>query len=250
VNHLTHEQLSARLDQALKGRAAEEVERHLASCESCRAALAELVAQEAALRPALTGDPGEAYFENFAARVDDRIRAAGLAGAQGRRRSTGFGRLWGSPRSLAWVGAVATVVVAAGLALLTGRDVRPPDLRDRDIATRVERQAPAGDRRDQAAGGGGPPPGGGGRANGPPGGGPGPPPPPAPAGGPATHLAAGGACTAGERRTDPCAAGRGAAAVPDGHRTHADRRGSGHRGAARGEGSATRWSGSEPGARP
>jgi len=142
VKHLSSEQLSAHLDGALTGRAAEEAERHLAACDTCRAALAALAAQDASLRPALTHDPGEAYFESFAGRVGERIRAAGLAGAQARERGTGLGRLLQSPRALAWAGGVAVLVVGAGLALMTTREVPPPNLREREIADRVQPASP------------------------------------------------------------------------------------------------------------
>jgi carboxypeptidase family protein/putative zinc finger protein len=155
VKHLSTEQLSAHLDHALTGRAAEEAERHLVGCAACREALASLAAQDASLRPALTHDPGEAYFESFPARVEARLRASGLAGAQ--TRGTGFdpGRFLASPRALAWAGAVAVVVVGAGLALMTGREVRPPDLRDRDLSERGQQVAPGGanaiGEKDQSA---------------------------------------------------------------------------------------------------
>jgi hypothetical protein len=150
VTHLTSEQLSAQLDHALTGRAAEQAELHLAACEECRGALATLAAQDASLRPALTHDPGEAYFERFADRVEDRIRAAGLAGAQARGQGFDLGRFFRSPRALAWTGAAAVVVVGAGLALMAGREVRPPDLRDRDLAERSQQVAPGSAKETEA----------------------------------------------------------------------------------------------------
>ena len=92
MNHLRPEELSATLDDALHGEARERAERHLAGCASCRDALRALADQDASLRSALTHDPGEAYFQGFAARVEDRIRAAGLKGAQARLDREGF---WG-----------------------------------------------------------------------------------------------------------------------------------------------------------
>jgi hypothetical protein len=144
VKHLTSDELSATLDRAFTGRVAERAERHLAECEACRGALAALAAQDASLRPALTHDPGEAYFERFADRVEERIRAAGLAGAPAGGQGFDLGRFFRSPRSLAWAGAAAVVVVGAGLALMAGREVRPPDLRDRDLAERAQQVAPDG----------------------------------------------------------------------------------------------------------
>lgn len=157
MKHLTHDQLSARLDGELHGRAAEEAERHLAACAECREALAELTAQEAVLRPALTHDPGEAYFESFAARVEDRVRAVGLAGAQRRERPSGLGWLFGTPRGLAWAGATAAVLIAgAAIVLVTGEHVQAPHLRDRELTARGQQESapatpPAGATRDDGA---------------------------------------------------------------------------------------------------
>jgi hypothetical protein len=142
VRHLTSQELSAHLDRALTGRAGEEAERHLGTCADCRESLAALAAQDAALRPALTHEPGEAYFESFAERVGERIRAAGPTEARTRGQGFEFGRVFRSPRALTWVGAAAVVVVGAGLALMSGREVRPPDLRDRDLAERSQQVAP------------------------------------------------------------------------------------------------------------
>ena len=65
MKHLTDQQLSAYLDGALPRRPAEDAARHLAACAPCREALAELAAQDRALRPALESDPGEAYFDRI-----------------------------------------------------------------------------------------------------------------------------------------------------------------------------------------
>jgi carboxypeptidase family protein len=138
VNHLTDEQLTAYLDGAFKGRDAEEAGRHLATCQPCSEALAELAAQDASLKPALAHDPGEAYFERFAARVEQRIGAPGTSRA---RAAFDLGRWFGSPRALAWAGGVAVVIVGGGLALMTSRDGLLPGMRDRDLAARLERSA-------------------------------------------------------------------------------------------------------------
>jgi hypothetical protein len=146
VNHLTTEQLSARLDDALRGNTREAADRHLAACAECRAALAALAAQDAQLGQALHHDPGEAYFESFAARVEDRIRAEGLAGAQARatRERRSWWRDWfRTSRGLAWVGGVAVVVVGAGLAIMTARETPTPTLRDSALDQRIAQQAPA-----------------------------------------------------------------------------------------------------------
>jgi anti-sigma factor RsiW len=141
VNHIDSEQLSARLDGALRGGALEQVESHLAACAHCRAELAVLAAQDAALEPMLAHDPGEAYFATFAARVDDRIRAAGLSGAQARLGGDGVFGWLRSPRKLAWAGAIAAVVVGAAIVLLTPQT--PTELESTAIRERLEQSAPA-----------------------------------------------------------------------------------------------------------
>ena len=78
MSHLTNEQLSELLDGALDREARELAERHLESCGECRETLAALGAQDSMLQKALEHDPGDAYFEDFAAQVGGRIRAAGL----------------------------------------------------------------------------------------------------------------------------------------------------------------------------
>jgi len=145
VRHLTSEELSAHWDRALTGRRAEEAERHLAACEECREALAALASQDATLRPALTHDPGEAYFEAFAGRVARRIAAP-----QRTKAGWGFGRLFDSPRTLAWVSAAAVLVVGAGVVLMTQREVVPPDLRDRELAGRAHPAEPASPKEAEA----------------------------------------------------------------------------------------------------
>ena len=140
MKHLTNERLSARLDGALSGAELEAVERHLAACEPCRHALAALAEQDTTLRPALDHDPGDAYFESFAARVEDRIRAAGQRGEQARQGGNGPFSWLQSPRRLAWLGAVAMVVVGAGIVLITSRDVVRPTL-DLGISDRVAQEA-------------------------------------------------------------------------------------------------------------
>jgi hypothetical protein len=144
TNHLTTDQLSALVDGALAPRALEEAERHLASCAECRGALAALSAQGEALRRTLAHDPGEAYFESFADRVGDRIRAEGLAGAQrrGAAEPPSVRAGWGSPRSLAWLGAVAAVVVGVGIAFMVSREPNVGALRDQRAIERATR-APA-----------------------------------------------------------------------------------------------------------
>src|SRR4030095_3472822 len=105
---------SAHLATALTGAARAEVERHLEACPECRTALAEMLALDEGLDVALTHEPGDAYFETFARRVECRIRAAGVRGAQERQnraRGPGLWSWWTSPRRLAVTSAVAATVV-------------------------------------------------------------------------------------------------------------------------------------------
>ena len=125
MKHLTDEQLSARLDQQPAGRS-EEIERHLTDCAQCRNALAALSAQDRFLGAALAHDPGEEYFTTFAARVEDRLRAESLRGAQARlgHDQAPWMRWFQAPRRIAWIGAVATVVAGAAIVIVTSRDER------------------------------------------------------------------------------------------------------------------------------
>ena len=75
MSHLTEDQLSAFLDGALPASERATCEAHLAGCDACRARLAEASALDASLGRALTHDPGEAYFADFADRVGKRIAA-------------------------------------------------------------------------------------------------------------------------------------------------------------------------------
>lgn len=115
MSHLTDDQLSARLDEALPAAASAQADAHLAQCEACRARLAELGANDAALATALTHDPGEAYFESFADRVAARIAAdAAAAPAPVPTRPSGFWGWFATPRRIAAIGGTLAFVVAAG----------------------------------------------------------------------------------------------------------------------------------------
>lgn len=143
MSHLSADQLSALADGALGANARAEAERHVASCAACREALAELVSQDEALAVALAHDPGEAYFDTFAARVEDRLRAEGLAGAQGVQETRGLADWFRSPRKLAWMGGLAVLVVGAGIVLMTSREIGDPALRDSKFALRGDQVAQA-----------------------------------------------------------------------------------------------------------
>ena len=114
MNHLSDEQLSALLDDALPPGERAACDAHLAGCDACRARLAEALALDESLGKALTHDPGEAYFTDFADRVSKRIAAGSSSPATAPRRS-----LWAwltSPRGLALAGSTAALLVAAGVA--------------------------------------------------------------------------------------------------------------------------------------
>jgi len=164
MTHLTPEQLSAFMDGGLPARENAAAAAHVESCEACRAALASLRADDAALAGALTDDPGDAYFATFAARVAERVAAegaraaaapqAGSAGVGGGgfvadvsrasaarpKRETSpwydIGSWFRTPTRLAWVGGVATLIVAAGVILMTVRESGIPELRDAKLLER------------------------------------------------------------------------------------------------------------------
>ena len=161
MNHLGESELSALLDGALEPQVRAAAERHLAACPECRDALAELEARDSALAAALARDPGDDYFDTFAARVEERIRAGGAEKARAELPRTVPGRAIGStgpasvfdsigrwlsgPR-LAWIGAAAAVVVGVGVVLVVSHETPVQTLRDSGLAART----------DQVAGGGSP----------------------------------------------------------------------------------------------
>ena len=150
MTHLTESELSAHHDGALPADERARADAHLAGCDACRAALARLAAEDRALAGALSHDPGEAYFDSFAARVENRIRAAGLAGAQAREP----GRFWPwlrSPRGLAWLSATAAVVVGAGVVMMTAREVEMQNLKKPQWTERAAPAPEAETRADQKA---------------------------------------------------------------------------------------------------
>lgn len=121
MSHLTDEQLSARLDDAMAPAERAEADAHLAACEACQAKLVQMSSLERSLGDALTHDPGEAYFATFAERVAARIaagetRPATAAGVPAPRRSPWAWLL--SPRGLSLAGGMAALLLTAGIAWL------------------------------------------------------------------------------------------------------------------------------------
>lgn len=145
MKHLDESHLSAILDDALPAGDRAEAERHLESCAACRDALAALAGQDEALRAAMVVDPGDAYFEGFAERVQDRIALAASA-ARKRGRLTVFLDALRTPRGLAWAGAVAAIAVAAGVVFITSRETPIPTLRRPEIIARSQQVSGEVDR--------------------------------------------------------------------------------------------------------
>ena len=107
MKHLTEEQLSALLDDALPAGSRAAAEAHLAGCEACRTRLSEASALDESLGRSLAHDPGDAYFADFAERVGRRIAAS--APRPERPRAWGF-------RRLALAGSTVALLATAGLA--------------------------------------------------------------------------------------------------------------------------------------
>ncbi|NOT33532.1 MAG: hypothetical protein HOP12_05095 [Candidatus Eisenbacteria bacterium] len=148
MNHLTPDQLQARYDDRLDARTRDAADRHLESCEACRSAMAELAASDAMLREVLTHEPGDAYFESFPARVEDRLRAAGLRGAQSHHEEGRWLDWLRSPRRVAWVSGAAVVVVGAALVLITSREDRMSSLDNAVLRERSAQIAPQSARSE------------------------------------------------------------------------------------------------------
>ena len=115
--HLTLQQLSAHLDEALQGASLQAVERHLSACEACRDELAALTMQDEVLATVLRGESDPKLFELITlqvlaaihpqkardlqkriktlelARAEHRLRAETQALSDADERRVGFGNL-------------------------------------------------------------------------------------------------------------------------------------------------------------
>lgn len=119
MKHLTPEQLSAFLDNELRGKASEEAEAHLASCAGCREELAQLAALEKLTREAEPSPADESYFATFSQRVQEGI-ANEKPVPLGESLREWFKKLTAVPVfRLQWMGglAVAALVVGFGIYL-------------------------------------------------------------------------------------------------------------------------------------
>jgi hypothetical protein len=142
--HLKPQELSAHQDGMLAGAQRARAEAHLATCGKCRAALERTAKLEKSLEQQLAKDPGDSYFRDFAARVEARIRPGG-APKLGAKAPPGGG-FWGwlnTPVGMSWAGAVAVLVVGAGVALITVRAISPTAFRAPPGATRTDQVSSA-----------------------------------------------------------------------------------------------------------
>jgi len=117
MKHLTPEQLSAFLDNELRGKASEEAEAHLASCAGCREELAQLAALEKLTREAEPSPADESYFATFSQRV-----LGGIAREEpvplGESLREWFKKLTAVPVfRLQWMGGVAVAALVVGFGI-------------------------------------------------------------------------------------------------------------------------------------
>jgi len=119
MKHLTPEQLSAFLDNELRGKASEEAKGHFASCAGCRDELAQLAALEKLTREAEPSPADDSYFETFSQRVQEGI-ASEKPILLGESLREWFKKLTAVPIfRLQWMGglAVAALVIGFGIYL-------------------------------------------------------------------------------------------------------------------------------------
>jgi len=71
--HLTPQQLSSYMDGELNEVSTELVRRHMGACEECTLKFAALEEQEEQLSHALVHEPGDDFFDRFAAEVERQL---------------------------------------------------------------------------------------------------------------------------------------------------------------------------------
>ena len=145
TKHLKPRELSAHQDDMLSGIQRARAEAHLATCAECRAALERATGIERTLgQQLITQDPGENYFSDFASRIEARIRPAGAPKLNAKAPpGDGFWAWLNTPAGMSWAGAVAVMVVGAGVGLITVRTMTPISLHGARSAARVDQLLPA-----------------------------------------------------------------------------------------------------------
>ena len=118
-------------------------ERHLDDCGACREAFAQASAQDEALDRALAHDPGEAYFESFADRVEAKIEAGGARPAMGPSFLDGLRDWFAVPRNLATAGAAFAVVIGVVTTLLVAQMTNQNVMRNDRLVERMEERGGA-----------------------------------------------------------------------------------------------------------
>src|SRR5262249_22712903 len=120
MNHLTDDQLSARLDDALSTVERASFDAHLATCAECRERLASIGTLDRSLAAALQHDPGEESFATSAGRVAERIATAEAPAVPTPGRRSPWAWML-SPRALSFAGGTAALVLVAGIAWMQFR---------------------------------------------------------------------------------------------------------------------------------
>ena len=139
MNHLSDEQLSGLLDDALPASERAACDAHLGGCDACRSRLAEISALEETLGKALAHDPGEAYFAGFADRVAKRIAGRRIDAPLPIETPRARRSMWAwltSPRGLTLAGSTAALLAAAGLAWMRFHN-------EQDVARALREAAPS-----------------------------------------------------------------------------------------------------------
>ena len=131
------------LDGRLPPERGVEAERHLDTCRACREAFALASAQDETLDRALAHDPGDAYFEQFAERVQMKIAAGGKRTAMGGSFFGAIGDWFQVPRNLATAGAVGALVIGVGTALIVAQRTSHEVMENERLAARMEQRGGA-----------------------------------------------------------------------------------------------------------